>query len=136
MITNTSMLSVWWHKNGQTVMHPFTILASLCRWAGWFWYDLFETPEDKFSFVAAKIYFTCLLVNYSKGPVSIRPVSRPLWISFKLFVIKVAYLSCYIMKCWINRWSFLSCILIWSGWGNSTPNRVTLRKRLYFYNHM
>ena len=71
-----------------------------------------------------------LFLTLSKGPVSIRPVSRPLWISFKLCVIKLVCLSCNIMNCWINRWSFLSCIFIWSGWGNSTPNRVTLQKRL------
>ena len=64
------------------------------------------------------------IVSFHKRPVSIRPVSRPLWISFKPCVIKVVCLSCRIMKCWTNRWSFLSCIFIWNGWGNSTPNRV------------
>ena len=43
------------------------------------------------------------IIQNNKGPVSIRPVSRPLLISFKLCVIKVVCLSCKILKCWINR---------------------------------
>ena len=71
-----------------------------------------------------RIFSLVDMITNTKGPVSIRPVSWPLWISFKLCVIKVVCLSCKMTKCWINRLSFLSCIFIWSGWGNSTPNRV------------
>ena len=30
-------------------MRNFTILASLCSWAGWFWHDLIRNHEDRFS---------------------------------------------------------------------------------------
>ena len=89
-------------------------------------YCAFIDYEKAFDTVIHEALWLKLVENgiSCKGPVSIRPVLRPLWISFKLCVINLVYLSCNIMKCWINRWSFLSCIFIWCGWGNSTPNRV------------
>ena len=36
----------------------FTILTSLCRCAGWFWYDLIGNPVDRFCRVAAHYYNT------------------------------------------------------------------------------
>ena len=37
-------------------MRNFTIRSSLCGWEGWFWYDLFGNPEDRFCRIDAHLY--------------------------------------------------------------------------------